>query len=130
MKSFLTRHAAVAEQADAQDLKSCGAYPPYGFDSRLRHRTKAPKSGKVKGLGAFFKGGMIEMSEREKAINLLNNLPDNKIVFVIAYLQGLSDGLEENPDDWDLEMIKAAQEENDGTVVSIDDLAGELGVSL
>ena len=70
------------------------------------------------------------MSEREKAINLLNNLPDNKIVFVIAYLQGLSDGLEENPDDWDLEMIKAAQEENDGTVVSIDDLAGELGVSL
>ena len=29
--------AAVAEQADAQDLKSCGANPPYGFDSRLRH---------------------------------------------------------------------------------------------
>lgn len=70
------------------------------------------------------------MSEREKAIKLLNNLPDNKIVFVIAYLQGLSDGLEETPDDWDLEMIKAAQEENDGSVVSIENLAEELGVSL
>ena len=63
------------------------------------------------------------MSEREKAIKLLNNLPDNKIVFVIAYLQGLSDGLEESPDDWDLEMIKTAREENDGSVVSIEDLA-------
>ena len=70
------------------------------------------------------------MSEREKAIKLLNNLPDNKIVFVIAYLQGLSDGLEESPDDWDLEMIKTAREENDGSVVSIEDLAEELGVSL
>ena len=29
-------YAAVAELADAQDLKSCGAYPPYRFDSGLR----------------------------------------------------------------------------------------------
>ena len=29
--------AGVAELADAQDLKSCGANPPYRFDSGRRH---------------------------------------------------------------------------------------------
>jgi hypothetical protein len=29
--------AGVAEQADAQDLKSCEAYPSYRFDPGLRH---------------------------------------------------------------------------------------------
>ena len=32
-----TDHAGVAELADAQDLKSCGANPPYRFDSGRRH---------------------------------------------------------------------------------------------
>ncbi len=30
-------YAGVAELADAQDLKSCGANPPYRFDSGRRH---------------------------------------------------------------------------------------------
>jgi hypothetical protein len=30
-------NAGVAEQADAQDLKSCGTYLPYRFDSGRRH---------------------------------------------------------------------------------------------
>ena len=30
--------AEVAELADAQDLKSCGPYRPYRFDSGLRHQ--------------------------------------------------------------------------------------------
>ncbi len=30
-------NAEVAELADAQDLKSCGTYLPYRFDSGLRH---------------------------------------------------------------------------------------------
>ncbi len=34
--SFETQ-AEVAELADAQDLKSCGPYRPYRFDSGLRH---------------------------------------------------------------------------------------------
>ena len=40
---FAEKHAAVAEQADAQDLKSCGAYTPYGFDSRLRQKEAVKK---------------------------------------------------------------------------------------
>ena len=31
------KDAGVAELADAQDLKSCGTYLPYRFDSGLRH---------------------------------------------------------------------------------------------
>ena len=30
-------YAGVAELADAQDLKSCGTYLPYRFDSGRRH---------------------------------------------------------------------------------------------
>ena len=32
------RPAGVAELADAQDLKSCGTYLPYRFDSGRRHK--------------------------------------------------------------------------------------------
>ena len=34
---FYIDYAAVAELADAQDLKSCGTNLPYRFDSGLRH---------------------------------------------------------------------------------------------
>ncbi len=42
-KQVLKKHylyAGVAELADAQDLKSCGANPPYRFDSGRRHFKK------------------------------------------------------------------------------------------
>ena len=69
------------------------------------------------------------MSEREKAIEMLNNIPDSKISFVITY-QGLSDGSEEMPDEWDLEMISEASQVNDGERIDIKDLAEEFGVIL
>lgn len=62
------------------------------------------------------------MSDREKVMHLINDLPDNKIVFVLAYLQGLADGMEEVPDSWDLDMISRAAQENDGTTVDIHSL--------
>ena len=34
------------------------------------------------------------------------------------------------PDDWDLEMIRTAEKENDGTTVSIESLASELKINL
>lgn len=70
------------------------------------------------------------MSEREKAIEMLNNIPDSKISFVITYLQGLSDGSEEVPDEWDQEMIREARQINDGERIDIKDLAEEFGVIL
>jgi len=33
------------------------------------------------------------------------------------------------PDEWDLEMIAEAEKENDGTAISIEDLAAELGIT-
>lgn len=46
------------------------------------------------------------MSEREKTIQLLNAVPDNKIPFMIGYIQGLTAEKEEieevAPDEWDM----------------------------
>lgn len=74
------------------------------------------------------------MSDREKAIQLLESLPDNKIAYVIGYIQGLTaeqNEIEEvEPDEWDLAMIEEAKKENDGHGIPIEDLAAELGIKL
>ena len=74
------------------------------------------------------------MSDREKAIQLLESLPDNKIAYVIGYIQGLTveqNEIEEvDPDEWDLAMIEEAKKENDGHEIPIEDLAAELGIKL
>ena len=64
------------------------------------------------------------MSERERAQQLLDAVPDNKIAYVIGYIQGLTAekyGIEEiEPDEWDLEMIAKAKKENDNTKMSFE----------
>lgn len=65
------------------------------------------------------------MSEREKAIQLLNAVPDYKMGYIIAYLQGAAAG-EDEPN---AETIAAMQElENDGGECL--DTLGELWKSL
>ena len=50
------------------------------------------------------------MSDREKAIQLLESLPDNKIAYVIGYIQGLTaeqNEIEEvEPDEQDLAIFE------------------------
>ena len=72
------------------------------------------------------------MSYRERAIELLNAVPDYKIGYVVAYLQGITAGqIEEvKPDEWDLKMIEEAKRENDGESIVIEDLAKDLGITL
>ena len=72
------------------------------------------------------------MSDREKAMQLLDNLPDNKIAYVIGFIQGLTvaDNEVVEPDEWDLSMISEAQKRNDGTGILIENLASELGITL
>ena len=72
------------------------------------------------------------MSDREKAIELLNAVPDYKIGYVVAYLQGITAGQIEDvePDEWDLTMIEEAKRENDGESVGIEVLAKDLGIEL
>ncbi len=51
------------------------------------------------------------MSERERAIQLLNDVPDYKMGYVIAYLQGAVIGEDETPN---AETLAAMQELENG----------------
>ena len=51
------------------------------------------------------------MSEREQAIQLLDAVPDYKIGYVVAYLQGVTVGENETPN---AETLAAMQELEDG----------------
>lgn len=81
--------------------------------------------------GADRKRGQC-MSNRERAIQLLEGIPENKLVFVVDMLESLKAyaGEEIEPDEWDLEMIERAKKENDGKGVPIETLAEELGITL
>lgn len=72
------------------------------------------------------------MSNRERVLQLINDIPENKLVFVVDLLENLKAyaGETVEPDEWDLEMIAEAEKENDGTAISIEDLAAELGITL
>lgn len=64
------------------------------------------------------------MSNREKAIQLLDNIPESKLVFVVDMLESIKNLLvdEVEPDKWDLSMIDEAKKEDDGTTVSFEEL--------
>lgn len=71
-------------------------------------------------------------SNKERVMQLIENIPDNKLVFIVDVLESLKAYAGETiePDDWDLEMVKTAEKDNDGTTESIESLASELGITL
>lgn len=74
------------------------------------------------------------MSNRELAIDIINQIPEYKLTYVIDMLNGLkglliSDIEEVEPDEWDLEMIAEAEKVNDGTTVSLEELLAKDGLS-
>lgn len=72
------------------------------------------------------------MSNKERVIQLIESIPDSKLIFVVDMLENLKAyaGEEIMPDEWDLKMLADAEKENDGQTVSIESLASELGISL
>jgi len=72
------------------------------------------------------------MSNKERAIQLLEDIPENKLVFIVDMLESIKAyaGEEIEPDEWDLEMIERAKRENDGHGIPIESLAEELGITL
>lgn len=72
------------------------------------------------------------MSNKERAIQLLEDIPENKLVFIVDMLENIKAyaGEEIEPDEWDLEMIEHAERENDGHGIPIETLAEELGIIL
>lgn len=73
------------------------------------------------------------MSLKERAIELIGQIPDSKMYYVLTFLEGAAIPDEApiiQPDDWDLQMIAEAKQENDGNAVSISELADDLGIAL
>lgn len=75
---------------------------------------------------------MVVLSNRERILQLINDMPDNKLVFVINMLESLKAYANETivPDEWDLQMITEAEKNNDGTTITFDELTKELGITL
>ena len=72
------------------------------------------------------------MSDRERAMQLLEKVPETKLYYIIGILEGaiIPDIEEVEPDEWDLKMIEEASRENDGEEVTLEDLKKELGLVL
>lgn len=53
------------------------------------------------------------MSEREKAVQLLNEIPDYKIGYIVSYLQGYLQGLTDGEDVPNTETLEAFAESDE-----------------
>ena len=72
------------------------------------------------------------MSNKERINQLIDDIPDYKLIFIVEMLENLKAYAGETikPDEWDLKMIEQAQKENDNVTVPLDELAKELGIVL
>ena len=71
------------------------------------------------------------MSEKERAIQLIEEISDNKMIFVINLLKSIKGLLVEEvePDEWDLKMIEEAKRSNGGMIVSFEELLEKEGLT-
>ncbi|MDO4439220.1 MAG: hypothetical protein Q4B86_07250 [Eubacteriales bacterium] len=71
------------------------------------------------------------MSNKERAIELINRIPENKFFYIIPFLEGAAiPEIEEiKPDEWDLKMIEEAKKENDGDTISFEELLKKEGLT-
>lgn len=72
------------------------------------------------------------MSNKERALQLIKSIPEEKMAFVVSMLETMQGYAGESiePDEWDLELIAQAERENDGTTITLEALAEELGIEL
>lgn len=69
------------------------------------------------------------MSTRERVHLMVDTMTEEQLSALLILFGSFSAvSTEVDPDEWDMEMIKRAESENDGSVTSIDDLAKELGI--
>ena len=76
------------------------------------------------------------MSNRERAIQLIDNIPDSKLIYIVNILESLRAYGNEaavpetvQPDEWDLAMSAEAERVNDGETVSLDELLARDGLT-
>ena len=72
------------------------------------------------------------MSNKERILQLVNDIPESRLVFVVNLLESLKAyaGEEIEPDEWDLQMLADAEKENDGTTVTMEELMEELKIEI
>jgi hypothetical protein len=83
-------------------------------------------------IGIYIEKGCDDMSNKERIMQLIDNVPDNKLVFVVDMLESLKAYAGESiePDAWDLQMIEESKMLNDGERVTFDELCDELGITI
>ncbi len=71
------------------------------------------------------------MTVKEKACNLINAMPDNKVYHVVRLLSDLAwlSIEEEEPDEFDLKMIREYEESDDKEFMSLDNYLKEAGIN-
>ena len=74
---------------------------PVHATMRLRHTTNRDRDNPMEGE---------LMSDREKAKFLIDQIPEYKIELVLAYLQGVFDGVSEIPNNETIEAFKEIEE--------------------
>jgi hypothetical protein len=66
---------------------------------------------------------------KEKAYRLIDSVPDEKIAQAIVILEGIKSIIDDKVDEWDLELIKEAQEAlKEGDFVPFEDVLKEAGL--
>jgi hypothetical protein len=75
--------------------------------------------------------GVVGMNHlKEKAHKLLDSVPDEKIPQVIVILEGIKSIIDDEVDEWDLELIKEAQEAlKEEDFIPFEDVLREAGLS-
>ena len=66
------------------------------------------------------------MSDREKAESLLERVPDEKIVYLLCYMEGLTASHEDEPNDETLAAIEEVENGGGKVFSSVDDLWADL----
>ena len=72
------------------------------------------------------------MSHKERILQLVNDIPEYRLIFVANLLESLKAyaGEEIEPDKWDLQMLADAEKENDGTTITMEQLMEELKIEV
>ncbi len=67
---------------------------------------------------------------KQKAHRLIDSVPDEKIAQVVVILEGIKSIIDDKVDEWDLELIKEAQDAlKDGDFIPFEDVIKKAGLS-
>lgn len=71
------------------------------------------------------------MSNKEQILQLIDNIPDYKLTYVVDILNSIKNMLLEEvaPDEWDLQMIADAKRDNDGATATFEEMLKKDGLT-